>query len=43
MVHGETTTRSPFDAADILARLTARGVEQLRDQAAIWVILDGSD
>lgn len=43
MVHGETTTRSPFDAADILARLTARGVEQLRGQSAIWVILDGSD
>lgn len=43
MVHGETTTRSPFDAADVLARLTARGAEQLRDQAAIWVILDGSD
>jgi hypothetical protein len=43
MVHGETTTRSPFDAADILARLTARGGEQLRDQAAIGVILDGSD
>jgi hypothetical protein len=43
MVRGETTTRSPFDADDVLARLRARGVEQLRDESAIWVILDGSD
>lgn len=43
MVRGETTTRSPFDADDLLARLRARGVEQLRDESAIWVILDGGD
>jgi hypothetical protein len=43
MVHGETTIRSPFDADDVLARLRARGVEQLRDESGIWVILDGSD
>src|SRR5262249_6171445 len=43
MVHGETTTRSPFDADDVLARLRARGVAQLRGERAIWVILDGSD
>lgn len=43
MVRGETTTRSPFDADDVLARLRARGVEQLREETAIWVILDGSD
>jgi hypothetical protein len=43
MVRGETTTRSPFDADDVLARLRTRGVEQLRDESAIWVILDGSD
>lgn len=43
MVHGETTTRSPFDADDVIARLRARGVEQLRGERAIWVILDGSD
>lgn len=43
MVHGETTTRSPFDADGVLARLRARGVEQLRDASAIWVALDGSD
>lgn len=42
MIRGETTTRSPFDADDVIARLSARGVEQLRDQSAIWVILDGS-
>jgi Transposase DDE domain len=43
MVHGETTIRSPFDADDVSARLRARGVDQLRDETAIWVILDGSD
>lgn len=43
MVHGETMTRSPFDADDLITRLRARGVEQLRGEAGIWVILDGSD
>jgi Transposase DDE domain len=44
MVHGETTTRSPsLDTAHLLARLRERGVEQLRSESAIWVILDGSD
>jgi Transposase DDE domain len=43
MVRGETTTRSPFDADDVIARLRARGVEQLRGEAAIWIIFDGSD
>jgi len=44
MLHHETTTRSPLlDAEHLLTRLRARGVEQLRDETAIWVILDGSD
>jgi hypothetical protein len=44
MVHGETTQHSPFlDADHLLARLRERGVEQLRGEQAIWVILDGSD
>jgi hypothetical protein len=44
MVHGETTQRSPdLDADHLLTRLRERGVEQLRGEAAIWVILDGSD
>ena len=43
MVRGETTKRSPLDADAIMARLPARGVEQLRDETAIWVLLDGSD
>ncbi len=43
MVHGETMTRSLFDADDVIARLRARGVEQLRGESGIWVILDGSD
>lgn len=43
MVHGETTKRSTLDADALLGRLRARGVEQLRDEAAIWVLVDGSD
>jgi hypothetical protein len=44
MVHGETTRHSPsLDADHLLARLCERGVAQLRDESAIWVILDGSD
>jgi Transposase DDE domain len=44
MVHGETTQHSPsLDADHLLARLREHGVEQLRGETAIWVILDGSD
>jgi hypothetical protein len=44
MVHGETTTRSPLlDADHLLSRLRERAVARLRDERAIWVILDGSD
>jgi hypothetical protein len=43
MLQGETTKRSPLDPDAVLARLQARGVEQLRDEAAVWVLLDGSD
>ena len=43
MRHGETTKRSRLDAEAIVARLQARGVEQLRGEAAIWVLVDGSD
>jgi hypothetical protein len=43
MVHAETTKRSTLDADALIGRLQARGVEQLRDEAAIWVLVDGSD
>jgi len=43
MVHAETTKRSTLDADRLIARLQARGVEQLRAEAAIWVLVDGSD
>ncbi len=43
MVRAETTTRSTLDADAIVERLQARGVEQLRGEEAIWVLLDGSD
>lgn len=43
MLHGESTHRSSLDPDAIVARLQAQGVAQLRDEAAIWVLLDGSD
>jgi hypothetical protein len=43
MVHAETTRRSTLDADHLIARLQARGVEQLREESAIWVLVDGSD
>lgn len=43
MVHAETTTRSTLDADHLIARLQARGVAQLQEEAAIWVLVDGSD
>lgn len=43
MLHGETTKRSALDPDDLVARLQARGVEQLRGEEAIWVVFDGSD
>jgi hypothetical protein len=43
MLAGETTKRAPLAPDDVVARLQARGVEQLRDEAAIWVVFDGTD
>jgi len=43
MVHAETTKRSTLDADTLVGRLQARGVAQLRDEAAVWVLVDGSD
>jgi Transposase DDE domain len=43
MLRGETTTRSPLDAEAVVAALQAHGVEQLRDEPSVWVIVDGSD
>jgi hypothetical protein len=43
MLHGETTTRSSLDPEAIVQRLQARAVAQLRDEPAIWVLVDGSD
>jgi hypothetical protein len=43
MLHGESTKRSHLDPDAITAQLQARGVEQLRGEAAIWVLVDGSD
>lgn len=43
MVGGETTERSRLDAAAITQRLRERGVEQLRGEEEIWVMVDSSD
>jgi hypothetical protein len=43
MVHAETTVRSTLDADHLIGRLQERGVAQLREETAIWVLVDGSD
>jgi hypothetical protein len=43
MLAGETTKRADLDPDDLVARLQAHGVDQLRDEAAIWVVFDGTD
>jgi hypothetical protein len=43
MLRGETTTRSALTPDTLTATLQAHGVDRLRGEAAIWVILDGSD
>jgi hypothetical protein len=43
MLRGETTTRSDLDPDALTATLRAHGVERLRGEPAIWVVLDGSD
>ncbi|MGE0856896.1 MAG: hypothetical protein AB7L18_12470 [Hyphomicrobiaceae bacterium] len=43
MLHGETTQRSALTPDALTATLQAHGVERLRGEAALWVILDGSD
>jgi hypothetical protein len=43
MVRGETTARSELDPEKLVAKLQAAGVERLRGEADLWVIVDGSD
>jgi hypothetical protein len=43
MLHGETTKRSELDPEKLTAKLQAHGVARLREEAAIWVVFDGSD
>jgi Transposase DDE domain len=43
MLRGETTTRSCLTPEALTAKLQAHGVERLRGEPSIWVILDGSD
>jgi hypothetical protein len=43
MAKGTSTTRSEVDAEHLTARLRARGVEQLRDEAEVWAIVDPSE
>ena len=43
LARGETTQRSTLTPEDLIDRLQARGVEQLREEEHIWLIFDGSD
>jgi hypothetical protein len=43
MMRGTSTRRSAVDAAHLTARLRERGVEQLRDEAEVWAIVDPSE
>jgi hypothetical protein len=43
MLSGVTTKRARLDPDELVSRLRARGVEQLRGEAAIWVVFDGTD
>jgi hypothetical protein len=43
MLRGETTKRSELDPDRLAAKLQAHGVERLRGEPSIWVVLDGSD
>jgi hypothetical protein len=43
MLRGETTKRSDLDPARLSARLQAHGIDRLRGEPSVWVVLDGSD
>ena len=43
MLTGETTQRSELDPDKLAAKLQAHGVERLRGERDLWVVLDGSD
>ena len=42
MLRGETTQRSALDPDHLLAKLQAHGVDRLRGEPDLWVVLDGS-
>ena len=43
MLSGETTQRSELDPDRLVAKLQAHGVERLRGEPHVWVVVDGSD
>jgi hypothetical protein len=43
MARGKTTNRSDLSAQKIVERLQTRGVEQLRDEAEVWAVVDPSE
>ncbi len=43
MAGGDTTKRSQIDAEHLVERLQERGVEQLRGESEVWVIVDPSE
>ncbi|MDP9369846.1 MAG: transposase, partial [Chloroflexota bacterium] len=43
MLRGETTKRTELDPDRLVAKLQVHGVERLRGEPTIWVVLDGSN
>jgi len=43
MAKGESTKRSELGAEDLVERLRARGIEQLRDEEEVWAVFDPSE
>lgn len=43
MAKGESTKRSDVGAEDLVERLRARGIEQLRDEEEVWAVFDPSE
>lgn len=43
MARGMTTKRSELGSGELVGRLQARGVEQLRDESDVWAVVDPSE
>ncbi len=43
MARGMTTKRSELGAEELVGRLQAQGVEQLREESDVWAVMDPSE